>query len=42
MELLYYKYRKELKKATEDCQCDPINKEIYATENPYGELFTNY
>lgn len=42
MELLYYKYRKELKKATEHCQCDPINKDIYATENPYKELFTIY
>lgn len=42
MELLYYKYRKELKKESAHCQCDAINIDIYATENPYEELFVAY
>lgn len=42
LELLYYNYRKQLRYENEYCQCNPIDKTLYATKNPYNELFNIY
>lgn len=42
LELLYYNYRKQLSNKNEYCQCNAIDKNLYATKNPYKELFNNY
>lgn len=42
LELLYYNYRKQLRHENEHCQCNAIDKNPYATKNPYNELFNIY
>ncbi|WP_339280274.1 reverse transcriptase domain-containing protein [Lysinibacillus sp. FSL P2-0066] len=42
LEKLYYEYRKQLKKETKSCKCTIMDKDLYATEDPYKELFNIY
>lgn len=42
LELLYYRYRKELKKSMDYCKCDYTEKDLIQTLNPYEELFKEY
>lgn len=42
LELLYYKYRKELRKGHDFCKCSYKEKDIKPTLNPYAELFPTY
>jgi RNA-directed DNA polymerase len=42
LEMLYYKYRKQLRHQDQYCQCNAIDKNLYATKNPYKELFNMY
>ncbi|MCS1393284.1 reverse transcriptase domain-containing protein [Lysinibacillus capsici] len=42
LEKLYYEYRKQLKKETTSCKCTSMNQDLYATEDPYKELFNIY
>lgn len=42
LEKLYYEYRKQLKNETTTCKCTSFNKDLYATEDPYKELFNVY
>ncbi|MGE7923368.1 reverse transcriptase domain-containing protein [Viridibacillus arvi] len=42
LEKLYYEYRKQLKKETKFCKCPIMDKDLYATEDPYKELFNIY
>lgn len=42
LEKLYYEYRKQLKNEVTTCKCTSLNKNLYATEDPYKELFNIY
>lgn len=42
LELLYYRYRKELNKANDLCKCVYKDKNIKPTLNPYEDLFPPY
>lgn len=42
LEKLYYEYRKQLKNEMTTCKCTSLNKNLYATEDPYKELFNIY
>lgn len=42
LELLYYRYRKELKKADDFCKCTYQVKNINPTLDPYEDLFPTY
>lgn len=42
LEMLFYRYRKELKKNSDFCKCGYKEKNIYPTLNPYENLFPTY
>lgn len=42
LEKLYYEYRKQLKNEMTTCKYTSLNKNLYATEDPYKELFNIY
>ncbi|MEC1178629.1 reverse transcriptase domain-containing protein [Metasolibacillus meyeri] len=42
LEMLYYRYRKELKGNSDFCKCGHKEKDIYPTLNPYEDLFPTY
>lgn len=42
LELLYYRYRKDLEKSEDFCKCDYNEKIVHPTLNPYEELFFLY